>query len=191
MKIKTMVELVLGGNGSSYSGGCGSGGGNLNLYGVAGGGAPALPNCSTGGLGRVGRAKTTWVGRMAGGGTGNPGGTGAYTYSIAGHILGNAPEYSGTNGTGGLLVIVSNRFNNIGKCEANGIQASNYGDCTGGSSGGGSINIFVNKIEEKGIMESNGGIRAEDTSGRSWFVPGGNGSTTIGTIDTGTFYNQN
>ena len=47
-------------------------------------------------------------------------------------------------GTGGLLIIYGNKINNNNLIESNGVSAI-YETVTGGSSGGGSINLFYNE----------------------------------------------
>lgn len=92
------------------------------------------------------------------GGTGNPGG-----------------NQSGTNGTGGLLVIYTNILNNNGKITSKG---SNSYD-GGGASGGGSVNIFYSRVEKEGVIDATGGSGTEnDRIGGD----GGNGCITLTNI---------
>lgn len=66
-------------------------------------------------------------------------------------------------GTGGLLIIYSDILNNNGNINSNGVQALKI-DEPGGSSGGGTTNIFY-----KSSYENNGQIdakRGETTIGR-------------------------
>ena len=117
--------------GTSYSGG--TGGGSGRAYAINGDpvwykGTSGLNNGGTGGNGYYG-------------GTGNPGGRG---YN---------DEYIGTTGTGGLLILYSNILNNTGIISSNGTDSNGYG----GASGGGSINIFYNKLTHDGTMKTTGG----------------------------------
>lgn len=93
-------------------------------------------------------------------------------------------------GAGGLIILIvygSLRINLTGKIESNGVTPppSNL-LCTGGSSGGGSINIFHGgSFINNGIIEANGGTIPTSTIGSNPmvdYVPGGlggNGSITI------------
>lgn len=64
-----------------------------------------------------------------------------------------------TNGTGGLLIIKADKINNTGKILSNGSNGGKANYDPGGSSGGGSINIFyTNDYYNKGIYQANGGI---------------------------------
>lgn len=113
---------------------------------------------SNGGMGGSGHG----VGSSAGGGSGNPGG------------LGFNVGTRGQNGTGGLLVLYTKDLINNGQitsCGSNGGTAQ----ITGGSSGGGSINIFYKQnIELNGTISVNGGKSPYRTSfyrglRRHWF----------------------
>lgn len=148
-----------GGNGTSYSGGTGSGAcraiqelyGSYDTYSAAG--------SDDGGAGGYSGGPYT------GGGTGNPGGSGTVV---------------GTNGTGGLLIISADIINNNGEILSNGTSASSAGYC-GGSSGGGSINLFYKTdYLNQGTITATGG-----SNGRGG--KGGDGCITIGNISSGTF----
>ena len=124
------------------------------------------------------------------GGTGNPGGS---------------PD--GTNGTGGLLIIYADQYENTGKIQALGTQGRNssgscYDGTTGaaGSSGGGSINIFTNQptninqldvatntkyTQILGTASAAGGIRSTGGCGGG---AGGAGTVNIGEIRNGQYY---
>lgn len=166
-----------GGNGTSYSGGTG-GGSNLvmstgfSTYREINGGL----NGGKGGISTSGSSEY-----LCYGGVGNPGGIEIVNYSK--DIL----EAKGNNGTGGLLIISANSINNNGNITANGIGNGRH--FAGGSSGGGSINIFyknafINKNSDS--IVANGGISVNYTKyGKAG--NGGNGSVTIGNILTGTF----
>lgn len=140
-----------GGNGTAYSGGAGGGGGTSGT---------AEAGSSIGGKG--GNAKGGSSGQ-SGGGAGNPGGT------KGGSGTGGS---DGETGTGGLIILVVRGNLTIGangKIESQGKKGgtghSNYG-ASGGSSGGGSINIFYGGVYTKtGQVIANGG--AAVTVGRS------------------------
>lgn len=112
----------------------------------------------------------------SGGGAGNPGGKGSLNNSLT-------SSYRGQTGTGGLLIIYANNMKNEGTIKSNG--SSGGGVRSGGGSGGGSINIFYKNTYEciKGIYSNAGGPKTGSTQGGA----GGNGTTTIGSIATGTF----
>lgn len=162
-----------GGNGTSYSGGTGGGGvhgdsvsaASGSSIGGAGGNACILENAS---------AWTTT------GGVGNPGGQSRVWKNWA--YLNSS---NGANGTGGLLIIFANVFNNNNEIEAKGIQNIEIGvHGQGGSSGGGSINIFYHNLISKGNIDASGGI-ATGLSAKGG--AGGTGSITIGNIESGSF----
>ena len=169
-----------GGTGTSYSGGTGGGAKNRSGTGAAGN--------NYGGAGGVGVDSSSYVGigyRSGSGGSGNPGGTGAGT--------------TGANGTGGLLVIYANEYANSGKVTANG-TTTNSDAIGGGSSGGGSINIFTNQstgINQLGVITNTkynqilgtvnyagGAATGNNTKGGA----GGAGTINIGEIRNGTYY---
>ena len=166
-----------GASGTSYSGGSGGGGCSHNSRGGIKYGGNAGKNGGTGGLGNGYRASTSWVNRKAGGGAGNPGG-----YSGL-NGLGNAQEEKSDDGTGGLLVIYTKNIYNNGTIESNGSKAVDYGHVQGGSSGGGSINIFYQEANEStGSINANGGEAIGN-----YGACGGNGSISIGKIQEGTY----
>lgn len=139
-------------------------------------------NGGEGGKGRCYRTKSSWGSRRAGGGTGNPGGNGAFHTSGTIVVEGNYASYKGNNGTGGLLVIFSNTINNQGIIESKGTDSTTSVSPAGGASGGGSINIFYNlNYTNTGEILVNGGI------GKNYGGTGGDGSITIGSIATGNF----
>ena len=165
--------------GTSYSGGPG-GGGAQHMYSGSGTAGSGALNGGAGGNANNSGARDGNVG----GGAGNPGGAG----------VGNAN--SGSNGTGGLLTIYANEIVNqsSGKVTANGAKAgtikSNSNNYAGGSSGGGSINIFYKDSYVNNNSTANGGISSAGgvaTSGVCGAGAGGVGSITIGSIKTGTF----
>ena len=120
--------------GTSYSGGAGGGAKSKSGTGQAGG-----ANGGKGGDG-LGGSYTAGTGYYrAGGGAGNPGG-GA-----------NDNGTKGNNGTGGLLIIFADDYENTGSITAKGTTTSNA-VAGGGSSGGGSINIFTNPNKHNGTL---------------------------------------
>lgn len=90
--------------------------------------------------------------------------------------------YNGENGTGGLLIIYGNSIQNFGSINSNGTGTTIHPSyATGGSSGGGSVNIFYKiNYSNTGIVETTGGIAGNGGAG-------GTGSVTIGSILTGNF----
>ena len=155
-----------GGNGTSYSGG--SGGGGTATYSQT---LTGNDGSSTGGNGGDGnyRRNGSQGEYAAGGGSGNKAGTGYASGKVSSAL-------EGTNGTGGLLVIFSNKIINNNVISSNGTTPKGW-LATGGSSGGGSINIFyTSEYQNNGTVEANGGA-SSDSGGK-----GGNGSITISNI---------
>lgn len=112
----------------------------------------------------------------AGGGAGNPGGTGGADITKA------------ENGTGGLLIIYANNIINNSIIEANGSNGGTSSrNAGGGSSGGGSINIFYkdNYTENNGSITADGGIAMCATGYKGG--AGGTGSISVGQILNGTY----
>lgn len=131
-----------GATGTSYSGGPGGGAGYISYSGGINGGA--------GSNGHI------WHSTSEGGGAGNPAG---------------CADYCGGNGTGGLLIIYANSIQNTstGYITAKGANGSGGGE-PGGSSGGGSINIFYSdKYNNSGTLNAESGQGA---------LRGGNGTIT-------------
>lgn len=95
---------------------------------------------------------------------GNPGGKGMINVS-------QTTSLSGSNGTGGLLIIYANTFINNSNIESKGSKGGdgyNYGG-QGGSSGGGSINIFYNNKGTTSTIDASGGIaNSQGGAGRKW-----------------------
>ena len=140
-----------------------------------------LMKVDNGGVGRVYRTYSSWGGRSSSGGTGNPGGYGALHTSGSLSNEGNMAEYRGSDGTGGLLILFANKYNNQGKVEANGVNSTTLSSIEGGASGGGSINIFYNQlIENKSCIAEGGKTTYQGGAG-------GNGSISIGTIASGSY----
>ena len=143
---------------------------------------------TAGGGGNIGYSKSGGTGTSYSGGTGAStnsngsanGGTGGYAVltnygSGAGNPSGQSPTGRGENGTGGLLTIYADKYENKGTISAKGSNGGS-GAYAGSSSGGGSINIFTNQetgIDQLGIINVNGG-KSILGGGRS----GGNGTIT-------------
>ncbi len=115
-----------------------------------------------------------------GGGAGNPAGTNLGTPT------------TNANGTGGLLVIYCKSGSGTGSAISCGTQASLGFTYTGGSSGGGSVNIFIEEGNSLGWTTNvAGGASAPPTgSFPKTGGPGGAGTVTIGTIASGSFVKQ-
>ena len=139
--------------GTSYSGGTGGGSGYFDIEGKDGN--------ANGGAG--GNSEPTNVNsKEYVGGAGNPGGNG---------------YKKGPNGTGGLLTIYANEYENKGTISANGTSTTLKTLQGSGSSGGGSINIFTNQSiidDNKGIVNISGGAAVGTTKGGA----GGTGTVT-------------
>ncbi len=160
-----------GGNGTSFSGGAGSGG-------QSGGGSTANGS-DTGGAGSA--AVVSQAGGydgIASGGVGNPGGPGAN------HSGTNIPAVS--SGTGGLIVLLCNNFNNIGSIIANGVSATevsiNYGS-SGGSSGGGCVVVLTRQSVSEGTLNTDGGAAIGGSGHTHAGGAGGAGSAATLIID--------
>ena len=146
-----------GSRGTSYSGGTGGGSsGRTATSGLTQG----YKGSDEGGAG--GRAS----GRS--GGAGNPGGSGSP---------------AGANGTGGLLIIYANAFDNQGSLTSNGAKGGAHTYSPGGCSGGGSINVFYNQLINRGTITSVGGTQSHGGAG-------GAGSITVGSVASGTFVHE-
>ncbi len=165
-----------GGKGTSYSGGSGGGSAQLMMNGQRTAGSAGI-NGGRGGYSTTAAYESNNF--YVYGGVGNPGGI---LYNN-----GREVQAKGENGTGGLLMIFANSISNKGKIESNGIGNGRHN--AGGSSGGGSINIFYKEVfenENSNNITATGGISTNDaTYGKAG--NGGNGSVTIGSIATETF----
>lgn len=184
----------------------GSGGAGTSYSGGAGGGAAVTDRAdsrtagdgsSTGGQGGHGAqggnttgnsgGDTNGYGQVAGGGQGNGPGN---------NVWSNANAYVPTQdtGTGGLLIIYCNELDNKNNINANGVKArytvvnnwsgwQGYGaQASGGSSGGGSVNIFYNTKTSTGTVTATGG--EQQWSYASWAGGrGGNGTVTYTKIE--------
>lgn len=156
--------------GTSYSGGTGGGAAATMVYAQYITAKNGNINGGAGGNG-VGNYNDE-----AGGGAGNPGGTGGADITKA------------ENGTGGLLIIYANNIINNSIIEANGSNGgTSFRNAGGGSSGGGSINIFYkdNYTENNGSITADGGIAMCATGYKGG--AGGTGSISVGQILNGTY----
>lgn len=155
-----------GGQGTSYSGGSGAGGCDVNYPGTFTMPKPEQ-DTGAGGNGYGARYRSSWYNRNGGGGAGNPGGRGCYA-------SGWSDSLNGENGTGGLMIIFAPLIIGTGSFESTGSKGG-PGGAGGGSSGGGSINIFTSSLTmlDKTQFNVNGGASV-NSSGK-----GGNGTYNI------------
>jgi len=182
--------------GTSYSGGSGSGGISTYWYGI--GNWSSYSAATAGGAGGMGVAaygsSSSKITMNAGGGAGNPGQKGALVSTTAAYMDGsgfvfggNNSSYKGSNGTGGLLIIYGNTVINKGTISSEG-SSGGIGQtrtANGGSSGGGSINIFYaneyNNTEGKTNVEggpSTGTLyNTTSISDENRQIPGGAGGS--------------
>ncbi len=132
--------------GTSYSGGAGGGGCSARNSGSWYATAGAI-NGGAGGAGLTKRDNSTTY--AAGGGAGNTGGLGSLNNSATASL-------KGTDGTGGLLLIYADKLTNNGTITSNGSLGGGTGThAEGGSSGAGSINIFVKNNDKQGTITAN------------------------------------
>lgn len=112
----------------------------------------------------------------AGSGAGNPNGEGSYS------------GYKGENGTGGLLIIYADTFDNSGVIKSNGSKGgeTRY-EGAGGGSGAGTINIFYNNLSEKGTINAISGNAGGGIVYTQQAQNGENGSISMGNISTGNY----
>lgn len=163
-----------GGSGTSFSGG--AGGGGTGEY------EGATAGSSTGGAG--GNSSSHMLGQSddMGGGAGNPGGNG-------GGSGGSVAANKGSNGTGGLLVIMSNTLNQSGALESKGKKGgdtpSDYAwKAGGGGSGGGCIVLLSYSSTVTGTTSVAGGA-----GGDAGTQVGGGSSKNGGAGGTGVYSN--
>ena len=135
-------------------------------------------------ISHLGSAGTSYSGGSGSGVDGNAqpnggaGGTGTYGGSGAGNPGGSGVtgEAKGQNGTGGLLTIYANEYENKGTISAKGSNGGKASESSGASSGGGSINIFTNQnIRTYGTILYSGGERISSRS----YVGGAGGNGTV------------
>lgn len=149
--------------GTSYSGGAGGGGisarNSGSWYATAG-----AVNGGAGGAGLTKRDNSTEY--RAGGGAGNNGGLGSINNASNSTI-------KGEDGTGGLLLIYANTLINESKISSNGSKGggNNY-HAEGGSSGAGSINVFVKNNQKQGTITATSPANLQGGAG-------GDGSITV------------
>lgn len=175
------IKSGTGGAGTSYSGGAGSGGiqtqtQNQGLARTSGAGSAVGANGGFATMSRDGN----WT-CVAYGGVGNPNGGDVWGRNSGGFWNGSS-YYNGSrpSGTGGLLILYSDNLYNNGTISSNGVNSvcNVYGNWSvgGGASGGGSVNIFSNRLINLGSMTANGGV----CTGASYQGgAGGSGTVTI------------
>lgn len=128
------------------------------------------------------------------GGVGNPAGIGLYNYSycISGYAGYNGPIQDQSIGVGGRIIIFCNSFVNNGEIQANGVTAysSNmWSSASGGSSGGGAIDVFYKDSCQKGSITTKGGdsgrICGNNPAGQPYVIggKGGDGSVTVSQLN--------
>ena len=181
------ITVGNGGTGTSYSGGAGSGAANEDGYqgwSVTSGAGSSVGGAGSNGV--VGSSNSSGYGQISMGGVGNPSG-GYSNYRVS------PVNYVERNGTGGLLIIDANTFNNTGTISTEGVSSStanrSYGNAridTGGASGGGSLNIFYRNVRSKGTLSAIGGKALYGEGGNAGGA-GGNGTISIGKIIEGTY----
>ena len=182
----TVLERT--GSGTSYSGGAGTGG-VTNSDGVTGATTHYQPgvNGLNGGVGTA-YEKSYSAKNVSGGGAGISQGAEA-KWNTGATLISNG------NGTGGLLLLYSNNLSGTGKISSEGVQAPRYNwranatynyQAAGGSSGGGSVNIFINGENNfTGTTTAAGGATTTFPSNGAYNCIGGAGGD--GTV---TIYNK-
>lgn len=149
--------------GTSYSGGAGGGGCSARNSGSWAAVAGAI-NGGAGGAGLTKRDNSTTY--KAGGGAGNNGGLGSLNNSATATL-------KGADGTGGLLIIYTDTLVNNATISSNGSKGGGDGThAEGGSSGAGSINIFVKNNTTQGTLKAESSANLQGGAG-------GNGSITV------------
>ena len=185
------------------AGGAGSTKGKRDLGGGGTGVAKGDNNWTNGYSGSSTAATSYSGGTGSGAGIGNNvhGGDGVANGGAGGSAGGSGGAGVGnpSGGTGGLLVIYSNEYENNGNIKASGTSAASNAN-GGGSSGGGSINIFTNQSvgidqlgvitdakynEMKGATNAAGGAAVGTTTKGG---AGGAGTVNIGEIRDGQYY---
>ena len=184
-------NLQTGGNGSTVTNGTGGGGGGgAHDGGTSGSGS--YGSCWGGGSGgggtraATGTSATAWGGPggfgadtggygRATGGTGNPGG---------GHTVGSGSGEDGTNGTGGLLILIVGGNLTIGPSGgiyAQGVDGAPGHEGGGGASGGGRIMVaYKGTYTNNGSgLTTTGGIAATASNAGTSGGSGGNGDGSI------------
>lgn len=174
------INRQTGGGSSGSVGASGySGGSNYSGYGEARSGAGTYGTSYSGGTGGGGAAAQAGKAYAT---DGQPnGGTGGMpaTYNV------NDARYQGAGnpkgGTGGTIVIFTELATGNGNVSSNG---STWGNGTegGGSSGAGSINIFITSNQNKLTWKC-----TSDGYQNGLIAKGGNGSISIGSLNTGSY----
>ncbi len=192
--------------GTNASGSSGSTKGQ-RATGGGGGGALIYTNYGSGSsYGSAGSAGTSYAGGSGGGGanhclayTNANGVTGGGACGVNGSnyaqpgvgVLVNNSQYSGyrynqtASGSGGLLIVYASILDNKGTISSNGVTTAavpRNGDsfAYGGSSGGGSVNIFYGNANNIGTTQAIGGSGRASTWGRT----AGSGAGGAGTVTT-------
>ena len=191
-RVSGAVNGRAGGNGRDISkralGGGGSGGGDLARS-VSGAGGNATSYSGGAGGGAAAGYGETFPAGQAGSSLGGAGGVPGNHPSFPGSAGSGAGNPSGVatrraqNGTGGLLVILTNSDSYIGNLTSIGSTAQYDAYVCGGASGGGSINVFFlgkPKDNFKNEINANGAVASKGT--HRYGGAGGNGTVTIGSI---------
>ena len=175
-----------GGKGTSYSGGTGGGGSCVYYSSSSKDGADSGEQSGKqGGSGNSHAGSGTAANYAGAGGAGNPGGYnefGKHTQE------GRAPD-----GTGGLLIIYTNKLDSTGKITSNGSDGgyvtSDGSYASGGASGGGSINIFYESLIHVSTCKAKGGKGKYGSAknNNEYSGNGGDGGVVIGDISSKTF----
>ena len=155
--------------------------------GLSGGSTCTKYGCGSSGFGSAG---TSYSGGTGGGGIGwreGSAGNGSPNGGAGGVAGTNGSAGAGnpSGGTGGLLIIYADEYKNDGKISANGADSEKYGT-RGGSSGGGSINIFVNQqftVDKLGIVPE---LIYDEVKGYTSNAT--NGTINLGKIKNGQYY---
>lgn len=174
------VSVGRGGYGTSFSGGVGSGSAQSDGGGGGDHHSPAAPdNGGPGGVCSGGASNSSGFSIITLSGNGNPANLASYGYRTwAGSI------WSSVYGTGGLIIIYADKFDNLGFIQSHGgdmLTCSNGAGCvtTGGATGGGSINIFYQKLINKGSVTATGGRETPGGAVGLWGGRGGDGCVTL------------
>jgi len=129
----------------------------------------------------------------ASGGVGNPSGAHAPANTYTQYSGHNGIPQTQNTGVGGRVIIFCNTFINNGNIQVNGVNAYSadmYWAASGGSSGGGAIDIFYADSCQQGIIAANGGASGDITGDTSYGITGlggkgGDGSITISQLSSG------
>jgi hypothetical protein len=179
------VTSGTGSAGTAWSGG--SGGGSIRMTGASGTAGNASTNGGSGGSGNI-FLHSAYAGSypfFAGGGAGNTGGLGEIKSSGTGEGT-TSTTYAGKDGTGGLLMIAClGTVANSGTIEAKGKEGGQGHLGSGGSSGGGSINVIhKGSTSLGGTVSVSGGVSPAGTTSSTKGGDGGAGSSNIETLSS-------